>query len=62
MKFIVICLEFGPRDTVLEWANKIVSEHKDRKAIVVTHNYMYSDDTRVGPAIHGIHMITLTGQ
>ena len=49
MKFIVICLEFGPRDAVLDWANKIVSEHKDRKVIVITHNYMYSDDTRVGP-------------
>jgi hypothetical protein len=48
MDFLVLCLEFGPRDKVLEWAGKIVAEHKDRRVIVVTHCYAYSDDTRVG--------------
>lgn len=48
MKFLVICLEFGPRDQVLEWANRVVSAHSDYRTIVVTHNYMYSDDTRSG--------------
>ncbi|MCF7817538.1 MAG: metallophosphoesterase [Kiritimatiellales bacterium] len=46
--FIVLCLEFGPRDEVLEWANQVVSQNKDHKVIVVTHSYTYSDDTRVG--------------
>lgn len=49
IKFMVVCLEFGPRDEVLDWANKIVSENKDSKVIVVTHAYMYLDDTRIGP-------------
>jgi hypothetical protein len=48
MKFLVVCLEFEPRDEVLEWANKVVAEHEDSKAIVVTHCYMNCDDTRIG--------------
>ncbi|HIJ64814.1 MAG TPA: metallophosphatase [Candidatus Hydrogenedentes bacterium] len=48
MDFLILCLEFGPRDEVLEWANTLVAEHKHRRIIVVTHCYMYSDDTRVG--------------
>jgi hypothetical protein len=47
--FIIVCLEFGPRDEALDWAGKILSEHEDKKAIIVTHCYMNHDDTRVGP-------------
>lgn len=45
-KFIVLCLEFGPRKDVLRWANEVVSRHPDRDAILVTHAYAYSDNTR----------------
>ncbi|MEI7900893.1 MAG: metallophosphoesterase [bacterium] len=45
---LVLCLEFGPRDEVLAWADKVVSGHKRHLAIVVTHSYTYSDDTRTG--------------
>ncbi|QEL17915.1 metallophosphoesterase [Limnoglobus roseus] len=45
-KFLVICLEFGPRTDVLRWANKVAEENADREAILVTHVYMYNDDTR----------------
>jgi len=45
-KFIVLCLEFGPRKDVLRWANAVVSRHHDRDAILVTHAYTYSDNTR----------------
>ena len=48
-KYIVLCLEFGPRDEVLEWGGKILDENKDRKGIIVTHCYMNFDDTRVSP-------------
>lgn len=47
-RFLVVCLEFGPRDKVLDWANKIVADNERLQTIVLTHNYMYSDDTRVG--------------
>jgi hypothetical protein len=44
--FLVLALEFGPRADVLRWANQVVSEHKRREAILITHAYTYSDDTR----------------
>lgn len=38
--FLVIALEFGPRDEVLEWANKAAAEHPQDRVIVLTHSYM----------------------
>lgn len=46
--WLVLMLEFGPRDEVLEWANEITSYYSNRKAIVVTHAYLYSDNTLIG--------------
>jgi|GEM_PF-1973697 len=46
--WLVIAQEFGPRNAVLDWANQIVNEHPHRRVMILTHNYMYSDDTRVG--------------
>ena len=48
-KWMVLTLEFGPRNSVLEWANKIVAQYPDRTVILNTHSYMYSDSTRQGP-------------
>jgi len=48
MKFMVLGLEFGPRDEVLKWASEQCTKYKDRRVIVDTHCYMYFDDTRVG--------------
>ena len=44
--FLALCLEFGPRKDVVRWANEVAAKHKDRAAILVTHAYMYYDDTR----------------
>lgn len=44
--FLVVALEFGPRRDVVRWANEVVAKHKDRAAILITHAYMYDDDTR----------------
>jgi hypothetical protein len=44
--WLVLNLEFGPRDTVLQWANKVIALHPDRLVIINTHAYMYSDSTR----------------
>jgi len=52
MKFMVIGLEFGPRDAVLAWAGKLCEKYKDRRVIVDTHCYTYFDDTRVGEGDH----------
>lgn len=45
--FMVLGLEFGPTDDTLEWARTLCS-NTESKVIIVTHNYMYDDDTRVG--------------
>ena len=44
--WVVLALEFGPRDPVVEWADRVVKQHPNRRAIIVTHGYLYSDDTR----------------
>jgi hypothetical protein len=43
--WLVLALEFGPRDAVVQWANDVVEAHPDHLAILVTHAYMYYDDT-----------------
>lgn len=48
VKWLVMTLEFGPRNAVLDWANQIVSSHPDRLVVINTHSYMYSDSTRQG--------------
>lgn len=46
-KWIVVSLEWGPRDSALAWADGVLSAYQDRLAIVVTHAYMFDDDTRM---------------
>jgi hypothetical protein len=59
-KWLILSLEFGPRNRVLDWANKVVEDHPRHKVIVNTHAYMYSDDTRMGegddwiPQVYGL--------
>lgn len=48
IKWMIISLEFGPRNIVLDWANNLVSQHPDKTVIINTHAYMYSDSTRQG--------------
>ncbi len=47
VKFLFLSIEFAPRGKVLDWANKVVSEHKDCRTIVVTHSYIYSGESRI---------------
>jgi hypothetical protein len=44
--WIVIVLEFCPRDAVVRWASKVLDAHRKRSAIICTHAYMYYDNTR----------------
>lgn len=43
MKFMVISLEFAPRDEVLAWAGEVASSHPEHRVIVATHCYMNPD-------------------
>ena len=40
LKFMVISLEFVPRDETLKWAAGICQKHPDHRVIVATHCYM----------------------
>jgi hypothetical protein len=44
-KWLVLNLEFGPRNKTMEWADKILAEYSGHKAIVATHAYLYDDST-----------------
>jgi len=44
--WLVIALEFGPRDAVLAWAREVLERHDGMRTLLVTHAYLYSDDTR----------------
>ncbi|QDS98841.1 hypothetical protein HG15A2_21260 [Adhaeretor mobilis] len=48
--FLVLALEFGPRDDVVNWAESIADSLPNHRAILLTHAYMYDggqwfDDT-----------------
>ena len=44
--WLVLSLEFGPRDAVLAWADALARRYQALPAIVLTHAYLASDDTR----------------
>jgi 3',5'-cyclic AMP phosphodiesterase CpdA len=52
-EFLIVALEFGPRDEVLEWADGVIRRHPEHRVIVVTHAYLYSDSTRYDLDRHG---------
>jgi hypothetical protein len=45
-QWLVLSLEFGPRDEVLAWADGILKQYPTTPAMIVTHAYLYSDDHR----------------
>jgi len=45
-KFLILGLEFGPRRDVVRWANEIAGDHPDHEIILLTHVFVYHDDTR----------------
>jgi hypothetical protein len=47
--YLILCLEFGPRMEVVEWAHRILAANTHRRVILATHCYMYTDNTRVRP-------------
>ncbi len=45
--WLILSLEFGTRDNVLRWAGEVIESHPNHRVIINTHDYMYSDDTRM---------------
>jgi len=50
LKFMVISLEFAPRDETLQWAAKICQKYPDRRVIIATHCYMRPNGRDTGCA------------
>jgi len=45
-RWLILALEFGPRDEVLAWADSVLKAFHDTPAIVITHAYLYRDGSR----------------
>ncbi len=41
-KWMILVLEYAPRDDAVRWANEVVSQHSDHSVIVLTHTYLNS--------------------
>ena len=53
-QWLVLGMEFGPRDTVMTWADAVLKAYPDRPAIIVTHAYLYADGNRYDIAVSGL--------
>ncbi|WP_145060116.1 metallophosphoesterase [Adhaeretor mobilis] len=51
--WLVLALEWAPRDEVVVWADQIVQNHPDHLTMMATHAYMYYDETRYDWATKG---------
>jgi hypothetical protein len=51
--WLVLVLEFGPRDDVVRWANGVVSRYPDRSVILLTHAYLDIDGRRYDRRLQG---------
>ncbi len=38
--WLILALEFGPREGVLRWANKVLRDYPDHPTLIVTHEYI----------------------
>jgi hypothetical protein len=52
-KWLVLGLEFGPRDAVITWADAVLKAYPKLPAIIVTHAYLYGDGKRYDIAVSG---------
>ncbi len=44
-RWLVISLEFGPRDEALAWASSVLQAFRNLPAIIITHAYLYRDSS-----------------
>lgn len=47
VKYLLIALDFGADDGILEWAGKLCEQYPDHNVIITTHAYLFSDGTTV---------------
>ena len=56
-KWLVMALEFGPRNNTLVWADGILKAFPTLPAILLTHAYLYDDGTRYDWAAKGSNQL-----
>ena len=50
VKYMIFSLEYNPRINVVNWVDRMISEHPDRRVIITTHSFTYLDNEFVsGP-------------
>ena len=47
--YLLMVLDFGPSDEILEWANEVVLAHPNHRVIVTTHGYQAFDAEPISP-------------
>jgi len=52
-QWLILGLEFGPRESTLAWADSVLKRYPRLPAIIVTHAYLYEDGSRYGMAALG---------
>ncbi len=45
VKYLIMTIEFGYRDEVIDWANEVIAAHPDYNVIITTHGYLESNGT-----------------
>jgi len=50
---LILDLQFGARDDVLQWAGKVADRYPDRHAVLLTHDYLGSNSQVRGPDVVG---------
>ena len=43
--YLLVTLDFGPSDTLLNWASDIIAAHPEHRVIITTHCYLFRDGT-----------------
>lgn len=54
-EWLILSLEFGPRDDVLRWANGLLEKHPKNPVILITHAYLDNDGRRYDRRVSGQH-------
>ncbi len=45
VKYLLVCLDYGPSDEALAWAGGVIEAHSDHRVIITTHTYLFRDGT-----------------
>ena len=47
VQYLLLCLDYGPDDDVLEWASDIVEQYPYDNVIIATHAFLFHDGTTI---------------